>query len=1007
MKIFWRISSGVLALALLLSVLCLLPANADAPSSGQPANAVVNTLAADGFRAVWVSTVLNLDYPSKPGLDNETLKREALNILNGAKDMGMTAVVLQVRPSGDALYNSQIFPWSYYLTGSQGVAPKEGFDPLAFWVEEAHKRGLELHAWVNPLRITRGSEKNPSHNLEGLALKNPARQNPQWVVKNPDGNMYYDPGIPEVRKLIVSGVAEIVQNYDVDAVHFDDYFYPGKNFADDSSFKAYGAGYGSRDDWRRDNVNKLIKDVYDTIKSIDNSVEFGVSPFAIWANKSSSPYGSDTRGNESYYYMYADTLKWVKSGWLDYICPQIYWAIGFEIADYGVLTRWWADAVNGTKVKLYIGHAAYRSGTGTKSTDAWYGTGELSRQIALNRSMPQVKGSVFFRYGTIAANPAVYNLLKATYNPSGSGVTPSTPAAGTTLKVGRPAGNAATTFSSYYVLGASDPSKPLLLNGKPVLTRSPDGYFGVMVSLKKGANVLKFTQAGAAVTRTITRGSSSYDSGNTSGSSSSSSSSGTSSIAMTSPEIVKGSAYPDVYDEYRMPGEKVTLKCTAPVGSAVTVKIGGKSYKMNPASTTKPSKGYKPTTFSCTYTIPDTKETGKVIPLGAPVYTMTYGKVTKSLTATGDVNCITTGAPYYAYVSVDSAFSYASNTTSGGPSGELARGQHDYITAVTSGGSWVRLASGQWVLRSEVSRELLKAPIENTITSAEYAPADGRRWEALRLNMSTLPATKVSYNGSTLELTVYDVKSAPQLALPDSSPFESASAVLSTGAQSHAVYTLKIKPGLKLTGYYIATENGCLSLMIRKAPKVSGPQPLSGLTIMVDPGHGGEPGAIGPLGLGMAEKDNVLSVGKKLEAELIALGANVVMTRASDTTVSLTERLRASRAVKPDLFISIHNNAVEVNVDASKIFGLGVYYKESMSKDFAQNLHNYLTDDLVRVKRGAIQQNLYVCRGWWTPAVLIECGFICNPNEFGWLSDGASQSRLARSIANGVVAYFS
>ena len=209
------------------------------------------------FRAVWVASVYNLDYPKKATTDAATLKSQADSILDNCKKMGLNAVILQVRPSADALYRSDIFPWSKYLTGSAGTAPADNFDPLSYWVSEAHKRGIELHAWINPYRITKGGDKE----FNSLPSTDPAKVHPDWVVKYTDGNYYFNPGIPEVRKLIESGAAEIARNYDVDGIHMDDYFYPGTDFDDTATFATYGQGFGTVADFRRDNVNLLVKEM--------------------------------------------------------------------------------------------------------------------------------------------------------------------------------------------------------------------------------------------------------------------------------------------------------------------------------------------------------------------------------------------------------------------------------------------------------------------------------------------------------------------------------------------------------------------------------------------------------------------------------------------------------------------------------------------------------------------------------------------------------------------------
>lgn len=357
------------------------------------------------LRGVWVSSVYNLDYPSSPTTSPSTLKSEADAILDQCVEMGMNAVFLQVRPSSDALYKSDYYPWSAYLTGSQGRAPSEGFDPLAYWVTAAHNRGIELHAWLNPYRVASSESQYNS-----LADSNPAKQHPDWVYKY--NNTYYlDGGLPEVRQYIINGAAEILKKYDVDGIHIDDYFYPGDGNYDDNTFARYGSGL-SKGDWRRANNDALIQGL-NNAAHVRGKV-FGVSPAGIWANKSSISTGSDTKGNQTYFSGYADTRKWVKSGWLDYICPQIYWAIGYSIADYKVLANWWADVVTGTGVELYIGMADYRYAE--SGSAKWTNISTIKNQLALNATIPQITGEVHFRFGNLMDIPALKNLYVIEYN---------------------------------------------------------------------------------------------------------------------------------------------------------------------------------------------------------------------------------------------------------------------------------------------------------------------------------------------------------------------------------------------------------------------------------------------------------------------------------------------------------------------------------------------------------------------------------------------------------------
>lgn len=361
------------------------------------------------LRGLWVVTVLNLDYPSLPTADPEVLKSEGLAILDNALRMGINAVFLQVRPCSDALYPSAIFPWSRYLTGEQGTPPDDGFDPLEFWVREAHLRGMELHAWINPYRITR--EKD----YASLATDNPAKLFPDLAVQHGDGNWYFDPGNPEARALIIRGALEIAGRYDVDGIHLDDYFYPGANFRDEETFRRHNPlGIGNREDWRRENVNILVRELGERLHETRPSLSFGVSPFGIWGNESTLPGGSSTTGNQSYFRHYADTRRWVVEGWVDYIAPQLYWEIGHKQADYAVLLSWWADVVRGTGVKLYIGMGDYRM-VGAKAGSPWYGLDEIRRQLVLNGRTEEVDGEIHFRYGSILAVPGLADFLERTY----------------------------------------------------------------------------------------------------------------------------------------------------------------------------------------------------------------------------------------------------------------------------------------------------------------------------------------------------------------------------------------------------------------------------------------------------------------------------------------------------------------------------------------------------------------------------------------------------------------
>ncbi|WP_338675533.1 family 10 glycosylhydrolase [Streptomyces sp. SCSIO 30461] len=343
------------------------------------------------FRGMWLATVACRDWPSAPGLSAARQRAELLRYLDAAVARKLNAVVFQVRPAADALWPSRYEPWSQWLTGVQGRDP--GWDPLGTAVKEAHARGLELHAWFNPYRVANHgdpSKLTPSH---------PARRNPGWVVAY-GGKLYYNPGLPQVRKFVQDAMLDAVARYPVDAVHWDDYFYPypvaGQQFADAAAYRRYGAGFASRAAWRRDNINRLVRETAARIKAVRPGVRFGISPFGVWRNAATDPLGSNTSaGVQTFDDLYADTRTWVRQGWIDYIVPQLYWHIGMAAADYARLVPWWDALVKGTGVDLYIGEALYKAGDPAQPA-AWGDRRELSRHLTLADRYANVRGHCFF-----------------------------------------------------------------------------------------------------------------------------------------------------------------------------------------------------------------------------------------------------------------------------------------------------------------------------------------------------------------------------------------------------------------------------------------------------------------------------------------------------------------------------------------------------------------------------------------------------------------------------------
>jgi uncharacterized lipoprotein YddW (UPF0748 family) len=352
------------------------------------------------FRGVWIATVDNIDWPSKGNIQSESQRQEFIKLLDLHRQNGINAVVVQIRPAADAFYPSPYEPWSQWLTGRQGLPPSPYYDPLQFMITEAHKRGMAFHAWCNPYRAVFKIGESP------LAATHISKIHPEWFLTYGD-KRYFDPGNKEAQQHVVNIIRDVVSRYEIDAIHFDDYFYPyriaGNEFPDDASYQRYGKGM-NKDNWRRSNVDSIIVMLSRVIKQENKQCQFGISPFGVWRNKDKDPDGSNTKGGQTNYDdLYADILLWLKKGWIDYVAPQLYWEIGHPLVDYETLLAWWSRHSYGKH--CYIGMGIYRNG----SNAAWRDKTQLPRQITLLRNTPNVQGMIFFSSKNFESNPNGWN----------------------------------------------------------------------------------------------------------------------------------------------------------------------------------------------------------------------------------------------------------------------------------------------------------------------------------------------------------------------------------------------------------------------------------------------------------------------------------------------------------------------------------------------------------------------------------------------------------------------
>ncbi|MBK8608395.1 MAG: family 10 glycosylhydrolase [Chitinophagaceae bacterium] len=349
------------------------------------------------FRGVWVATVDNIDWPGRGNYNSDLQKEEFIKLLNYHQSLGINAVIVQVRPVSDAFYPSEFEPWSEFLTGTQGKPPEPYYDPLAFMVEETHKRGMEFHAWMNPYRAVFNIGRS------SIAANHITRIHPEWFLTYGD-KRYFDPGNKEAQQFLTRVVKDVVKRYAIDAIHFDDYFYPykipGREFPDYKTYRQYGNGM-SKDDWRRSNTDSIISMLSCIIKKENPKCQFGISPFGVWRNEAKdSVHGSKTNGAQSNYDdLYADILLWLKKGWIDYVAPQLYWEFGHRVAPFETLLNWWSKHTYGRN--CYIGLGIYRANSNAARRD----NTQLPRQIEAIRNTPNIQGMAFYSSSILMKNP--------------------------------------------------------------------------------------------------------------------------------------------------------------------------------------------------------------------------------------------------------------------------------------------------------------------------------------------------------------------------------------------------------------------------------------------------------------------------------------------------------------------------------------------------------------------------------------------------------------------------
>lgn len=931
----------------------------------------------DEIRGVYIASVSNINFPSRSDLSEEALRGELDAIVENSRRIGFDTIYFQARPSGDALYDSELFPTSRYLSGTEGK--DVGVDPLAYLIERASEYDMDVVAWVNPYRVTAFKADSKEKALKKLSDENFAKIHPEHTVFY-GGKLYYNPASEEVRKLICDGVKEICEGYEVAGILFDDYFYPypvdKESFDDAHSYEAANTSL-SLGDWRRENVNKMVKATYDTVKGISSELTFGISPFGIWKNASSDPRGSDTRGLEAYSSLYCDALAWIEGGYIDYISPQIYWERGYSAADFATLTRWWSAQVDGTDVKLVISHAAYRAG------EFKLGGDELVQQIQYARSFMGSAGNIQYGYEDIKKNTAgvcdsLTELYKDSYKEEDQGIT----AEGVAFIY--PGKGVKTTDSARFVTLRSDPAFPVYSETGKV-PRTKNGFASILVPLSVGTNTLTLSQNGKDYSLTMTR------------------------LESAAPSTLKKfqiqSITPSPKDGVLVSsGAEIPVSVTAPRDCQVSVSLGDQSVTLRPTLNQKGSGDLIKEVYRGSIRAPFVSEGEEALSVGKLSYSVSgFGKTLREDGA--EVRVLPASLP--ATVTVSKDYSYLKKSPDSSFYDDFlpaSAGMQDEFVAEYDG--FYQLGFGGFVSKESASLQIGSLPAPSVLSKAELSVED--KISKLKLDVNSAPPLDVKVEEDLVKITLFFTENAldQTISLNANPLFQSAQAEFDE-EKSCTVLTLKLISAKNYYGFDHAYSDGSVVFSFRNPTTLAkGDKPLAGKRIVVDAGHGGtDKGMLGYLE-DANEKDMNLAIALNLREELEELGATVIMTRIDDVTVSLTERMDLLQSESPDLSISVHHNSVNEATDANNGRGtLGLYWSAA-GRSLAEAVLAPVPKALHIRDCGVRAQKLALCRNHRFPQTLVETAFLCSPAEYEAALRGDYTETCAKAMAQGVLNWY-
>ncbi len=921
----------------------------------------------DEMRGVYIASVHNINFPSRPGLSEAELKRELDEIVSLSAEIGFDTIYFQVRPTADALYCSDVFPSSRFLVSQEGDALS--FDVLQYLIEQAAQCQIKVVAWVNPYRITNSSASSQEEALASLSELNPAKIHPEWTVFY-QGKLYFDPALPQVRELILKGIEELCC-YDIEGILYDDYFYPYPSgnvpFDDESSYQQYG-NQMNRSDFRRHNINLLVENTYRRIKAINPDMTFGVSPSGIWQNASSDPRGSQTLGLEAYSAVYADALTWIEGGYIDYISPQIYWERGHQAADFSTLTRWWSAQVDGTDVKLYISHASY------KVSDFPLGAEEIVAQIRYARAFMGSCGNIQYGFADIKSNTSgIKDALTSLYQEPFWEENTNYEIEGVSFS--RVYNSMRTTANAQFISCASDPNYPVYLENTKV-GRTKSGFFSYCMPLQTGNNTLSFIQNNKSYALSIKR----------------------ISQENTAVPFEISSITPSQNGVIVLSGFKLDVTAEAPSGSRVTVTLHGETFPLR--AVPNATSDSQTSLYCASITVPDFPGNGEEIAIGALIFTCERQGVT-AVKNGPEVSVLPRDKILVATVNRDNVplkkTPYSSFYEDPTPS---SVGMQDRIIGCQDG--YYRLRFGAFIAMSDVT--VSEGNDFSSSLVSIYSEADEIN-SSLYITSNGKPPINVTIVEDTVSVIFYSSYSScyGEIALSETDHLFESCRVHSNAAKNTVTINLILHSKQNFYGFDIEYDPNGIRVAFRQPQSLNdGALPLTGKTVVIDAGHGGNDfGALGFI-RGYDEKELNLKIALALEQILREKGATVILSRSVDETVSLTDRMQLLHSCQPDFSISIHHNSVHESSDANQSGGtLGLYWASS-GLSLAERVTSAVSDSIGTMEVGVRSQELALCRNHRFPQALIEVSFICNPSEYHFAITERYSDHVATGIWQGI-----